>query len=38
MVLMNLFTRQWRHRRGERICGHVGEGEGGVNWESSTEI
>ena len=33
MVLMNLFAgQQWKH-----IVATIGEGEDGMNWESSTE-
>ena len=38
MVLMKLFAgQQWRHRQREQTYGHSGEGEGGVNGESSKE-
>ena len=36
---MNLFVGQeQRHRHREQACGQEGEGEGGMNRESSTEI
>ena len=44
MVLMNLFAGQEeRHRCKERTCGRRrvgagGEGQGGTNWESITDI
>ena len=37
MVLMDLSAGQQRRRR-EQTCAHGGEGEGGMNWERSTEI
>ena len=38
MVLVNLLAgQQWRRRRKEQTRGHVGEGEGGTNGESSRE-
>ena len=38
MILMNLFAGQeWRHRHREQTLDTAGEGEGGTNWESSTE-
>ena len=31
-VLMNLFSgQQWKHRHREQTCGHIGEGESGMN-------
>ena len=38
MVLVNLLAgQQWRRRRKEQTRGHVGEGDGGTNGESSRE-
>ena len=39
IVLMNLFAgQQWRDRHKNRLVDTVGEGEGGMNSESSFEI
>ena len=39
MVLMNLFAGQeQRHRCREQTVDTAREGEGGMNWENSTEI
>ena len=40
MVHIHIFAGQEeRHRRREWTCGHgVGEAEGGMNWEISTDI
>ena len=39
MVQMNVFAGQEeRHRCREWMCGHMGEREGGMNWEFRTDI
>ena len=39
MVQVNLFAGQeWRHRHREWTCGHGGEGEGGTNRETGTDV
>ena len=36
MALVNLFSGQEERHR-EHVCGHNGEGEGKLNWESSVD-